>query len=133
MAEREHTADPDGRFRINNFFCHADSWQSVLPRLVQDGDTVLMDLRNFSAASTGCLHELHYLLQEVPISRCLLVVDDTTDKSFLKHTLQDEWGRLPPGSPNRSHPLEHTALYHLGTGSAPLRRLMRRLCDAASG
>ena len=34
MAERDHAPDPDGRFRINNFFCHADSWQAVLPRIL---------------------------------------------------------------------------------------------------
>jgi hypothetical protein len=36
LAERDHVQDPDGRFRINNFFCHADSWRSALPRLVED-------------------------------------------------------------------------------------------------
>lgn len=133
MAARERTPDPDGRFRINNFFCHADSWQSALPRLVQEGDAVLMDLRNFSVASTGCIHELRYLLQAVPISRCLLVVDDTTDTVFLEHTLQEEWERLPPGSPNRARPREQALLYYLDSGSAALRRLVRRLCAAASG
>ena len=133
LAAREHTVDPDGRFRINNFFCHADSWQAVLPHLVQQGDTVLMDLRNFSAASSGCLHELRYLLQEVPMGRCLLVVDNTTDRSFLRHTLQEEWDRLPPGSPNRAGSPEQAELYHLDTGSAPVRRLVQRLCAAASG
>jgi hypothetical protein len=132
LAECERTPDPDGRFRINNFFCHADSWQAVLPRLVHEGDTVLMDLRSFSAASTGCIHELRYLLQEVPISRCLLVVDATTDTSFLEHTLQEAWERLPPGSPNRAYPLEQAVLHHFDTGGASLRRLLRRLCDAAS-
>ena len=53
LAERDRAQDPDGRFRINNFFCHADSWQSALPRLVEDGDAVLMDLRSFSATNTG--------------------------------------------------------------------------------
>lgn len=133
MAARERTPDPDGRFLINNLFCHADSWQSALPRLVQEGDAVLMDLRNFSAANIGCIHELRYLLQAVPIKRCLLVVDDTTDKSFLERTLQEEWERLPPGSPNRAYPPEQTALHHFDTGIASLRRLVRQLCDAASG
>jgi hypothetical protein len=133
LAERDRTTDPDGRFRINNFFCHADSWQAILPRLVHEGDTVLMDLRSFSAASTGCIHELRYLLQDVPIGRCLLVVDETTDTSFLEHTLQEAWERLPPGSPNRAHPLEQAALHHFDTGGVSLRRLLQRLCDAASG
>jgi hypothetical protein len=133
LAERDRTPDPDGRFRINNFFCHADSWQPALPRLVHEGDTVLMDLRSFSAASTGCIHELRYLLQEVPIGRCLLVVDETTDASFLERTLNEEWERLQPGSPNHGEARDQAAVYHLGSGSAPLRRLVLRLCEAASG
>ena len=59
-----------------------------------------MDLRSFSAASAGCIHELRYLFQEVPIGQCLLVVDETTDASFLERTLNEEWERLLPGSPN---------------------------------
>jgi len=31
LAERDHARDPDGRFRINTFFCHADSWRAALP------------------------------------------------------------------------------------------------------
>jgi hypothetical protein len=133
LAERDRTPDPDGRFRINNLFCHADSWQPALPQLVHEGDTVLMDLRSFSAASAGCIHELRYLLQEVPIGRCLLVVDETTDTSFLERTLNEEWQRLLPGSPNHGEVRDNSAVYHLGSGSAPLRRLVLRLCEAASG
>jgi hypothetical protein len=132
MIERERTQDPDGRFRINNFFCHADSWQSVLPRLVEDGDSVLMDLRNFSATNTGCIHELHYLLQEVPIKRCLLVVDATTDKLFLEHTLQEVWKQLSSDSPNRTHSPKQLVLYHFDTGKTSLQQLVRQLCDTAT-
>ena len=133
LDERDRRADPDGRFRINNFFCHADSWQPALPRLVDKGDTVLMDLRSFSAASSGCVHELRYLLQQVPIGQCLLVVDPTTDALFLERTLNEEWDRLTPGSPNHGATPDQVALYHFGSGGMPLRRLLRKLCDAASG
>ena len=133
LAERDRTPDPDGRFRINNFFCHADSWQPALPRLVDAGDTVLMDLRSFSAASTGCIHELRYLFQQVPIGQCLLVVDQTTDALFLERTLNEEWDRLPPGSPNQGETQDQVAVFHFESGGMSLRRLVQRLCDAASG
>lgn len=86
IADQERDRDPDGRFRINSFFCHQDSWQAALSRLVQEGDSVLMDLRHFSADNAGCLHELRFLIREIPINRWLLVVDDSTNESFLRQT-----------------------------------------------
>ena len=62
VAEWDRESGSDGYFRINNFFCHADSWQTALPRLMQENDIVLMDLRSFSASNAGCVHELQYLV-----------------------------------------------------------------------
>jgi hypothetical protein len=76
LAERHRAPDANGRFRINNFFCHADSWQRLLPRLVEEGDAILMDLRGFAASNAGCIHELHCLVQSVPLDRCVLIVDE---------------------------------------------------------
>jgi len=131
LNEGDREPDPDGRFRINSLFCRADSWQPALPQLVGEGDTVLMDLRSFSAASAGCIHELQFLVQEVPFDRCLLVVDDTTDERFLERTLKESWERLPAGSPNYGCPLNETAIHRLGIGTESVRRLVRRLCDGA--
>lgn len=130
LAERDHARDPDGRFRINNFFCHADSWQAALPRLVEKGEAVLMDLRSFSATNAGCIHELHYLVRNVPFGRCLLIFDDTTDQAFLKHTLTQAWEDLPSSSPNYRQPLDETAIHRFGAGTPALRGLLQRLCEA---
>jgi hypothetical protein len=136
LAERDRARDPDGRFRVNNFFCHADSWQAALPRLVEDGEAVLMDLRSFSATNAGCIHELDYLVQNVPFGRCVLVVDDTTDTAFLKHTLTASWDTLSPSSPNyqapHQAPLADTAIYRFVPGTKAMRALLRRLCEAAT-
>src|SRR5262245_17886112 len=131
LAERDHARDPDGRFRINNFFCHADSWQAALPRLVENGEAVLMDLRSFSATNAGCIHELHYLVRNVPFGRCLLVFDDTTDQAFLKHTLIQAWEELPSSSPNYRQPLDETAMHRFAAGTTALRALLKRLCEAS--
>jgi len=132
LAERDRVRDPDGRFRINNFFCHADSWQAAVPRLVENGEAVLMDLRSFSEANAGCLHELEYLVRNVPFGRCLLVVDDTTDDAFLKHKLTTTWDTLSPGSPNFQKPLPNTAIYRFASGTTAMRALLRRLCEAST-
>jgi hypothetical protein len=132
LAERDHVQDPDGRFRINNFFCYADSWRSALPRLVEDGDAVLRDLRSFSETNTGCIHELRHLAQNVPFDRCLLIVDETTDEPFLERTLREAWEQLPPGSPNHSRSPDEATVHRFESGTVAFRRLLRRLCDAGA-
>jgi hypothetical protein len=132
LAERDRARDPDGRFRINNFFCHADSWQPALPRLVEEGEAVLMDLRSFSAMHAGCIHELQQLVQNVPLDRCLLVVDDSTDGPFLKRTLKEAWEELSPASPNHRRSPEEATTHRFEPGTGALRRLLLRLCEASA-
>jgi hypothetical protein len=122
---RHFVRDPDGRFRINNFFCHADSWQAAVPRLVENGEAVLMDLRSFSATNAGCIHR--YLVENVPFGRCLLVVDQTTDEGFLNHTLTATGDTLTPASPNYQRPLADAAIYRFTSGTTAMRALVRRL------
>jgi hypothetical protein len=50
--------DPDGRYRISEFFCRNDTWQMTMERLAKTSDAVLMDLRSFSPANQGCIFEL---------------------------------------------------------------------------
>jgi hypothetical protein len=131
MRQRDTMPDGDGWFRVNNFFCHADTWEQVLPRLVQGGTVVLMDLRNFSADNAGCVHELRHLVGFVPLRRCVLVVDDSTDRAFLDRTLDEAWQAMPAQSPNRSAQLGALNLHHLDTREQSMRELLQRLCNAA--
>ncbi|MCB1741303.1 MAG: hypothetical protein KDK91_13090, partial [Gammaproteobacteria bacterium] len=48
LAHIDATPDPDGRYRINEFFCHGDTWQMTMERLAASSDAVVMDLRGFS-------------------------------------------------------------------------------------
>ena len=102
MAALDTQPDPDGRFRVNEFFCHADTWQATMRRLAGVAEGVLMDLRGFSHTNQGCIYELEQLLAAVPLDRLLLVVDASTERSFLEQTLADLWTRIPAGSPNRA-------------------------------
>jgi len=73
----------------------------ALPRLAEEGDAVLMDLRGFTASHAGCIHELRYPAQNVPFDRCVLIVDDTTDEHFLERTLNEARGRRVAHVPQR--------------------------------
>ena len=123
--------DADGRFRVNDFFCYADTWQPVLTRLIGSSDVVLMDLRRFSQANAGCIFELNQLVNVAPAGRVVLIVDGTTDLPFLRRTLDDAWRRMRPDAPNLN--LDPGAIEMVWLASLKRRdldRLLRRLCAA---
>ena len=73
--------DAEGRFRINECYCHDTTWRSALDALVQRSDVVLMDLRGFQAHNAGCVHELQTLAQAQRLGRVVVLVDDQTDRA----------------------------------------------------
>ncbi len=112
VREMDREPDPDGRYRVNEFFCHADTWQPTMRALAERSQAVLMDLRSFAENNQGCTYELQQLLDMVPLERVVLVIDDTTDRALLERTVHDMWQTLSPASPN------------LGTGDATLRMVV---------
>jgi len=101
IAAMDKAPDPDGRYRINECFCRADTWQMTMQRLASSSDAVLMDLRSFAPANQGCLYELGRLLDSVDLEGVVFLVDGTTDSAFLEATFQRLWGELSESSPNR--------------------------------
>ena len=94
------TADPDGTYRVEDFFCHDDTWRMTIVRLARDADAILMDLRGFGPANQGCVYEIEQLLSSVPLDRVALLVDRRTDVPFLERALQQAWRSMPDDSPN---------------------------------
>ena len=105
---QQHDAPPrlggDGRYRVQELFCHADTWRLALAHLTAQRAVILMDLRGFGPDQQGCRDELEHLLNHVDLRRVLLLVDDTTDRALLNRLLAGLWQGLAKDSPNR-----HTA------------------------
>ena len=101
FAEVDNRPDPDGRYRVNEFFCGNDAWRPAVTRLMAESDLVAMDLRGFSAGNQGCLFELQSLIDTVPVARVVLLTDKSTDAPFLRQTLAECWQRMDAASPNR--------------------------------
>ena len=131
MAQRDRAPDRDGWYRVNSFFCRADTWQAVLARLVGDGDVILMDLRSFTARNAGCVHEIRHLVEFVPLGRCVFVVDASTDVADLRAVLRDAAASLAAGAANRGVDVGAIALHNVDSPVAALPRLLRTLCAAA--
>ncbi len=73
--------DADGRYRINECYCHDTTWQAALDALVRRSDVVLMDLRGFQAHNAGCLHELAVLSRQSGLQRVVVLADAVTDRA----------------------------------------------------
>ncbi len=132
LTETEQRRDFDGRYRVDDFFCHDDAWQMVLKRLARDSDAVLMDLRGFLPDNQGCVFEINELLNVVPLGRVVFVVDATTDLAFLRATFAAGWEALAVDSPNRELVDPGVLLFEF-TGERSVPELMRVVTQAAEG
>jgi hypothetical protein len=60
---------------------------------------LVLDLRGFTW-NQGCVFELTWLVQRIPLPRIVLLTDKTTDFEGLEKTVQTAWASLPSTSPN---------------------------------
>jgi hypothetical protein len=81
LAAFDMARDADGRFRVNECYCHDTTWQDALHALVQRSDVVLMDLRSFGAHNAGCRYELGALAQAKQALRVVVLTDGQTDRA----------------------------------------------------
>ena len=87
MTELDMDADIDGRFRVNECYCHDTTWQDALQALVRHSDVVLMDLRGFQAHNSGCRYELATLAHAPRTLRVVVLVDGRTDRALAQETV----------------------------------------------
>lgn len=93
LAAFDMARDADGRFRVNECYCHDTTWQDALHALVQRSDVVLMDLRSFGAHNAGCRYELGALAQSKRALRVIVLTDGQTDRA----AATDAVAHAPPG------------------------------------
>ena len=118
--------DPDGRFRVNEFYCFDATWQETLQRLLTLSDAVVMDLRGFTEKNSGCVFELEHLLSRLPTDAIVLVYDTTTDLVLLADLLGKAWARAElDGVARDTGPLSLVRIE--GNAPSELDRLMQRL------
>jgi hypothetical protein len=120
--------DPDGRFRVAEFFCRDDTWQATMRRLVGESDAVLMDLRSFAPSNQGCVYELGRLLDSIDLRSVVFVVDRTTDRAFLEQELSRLWSTVAADSPNRLAPTAAARIFEVsGPTAVEARALIEQL------
>lgn len=133
LAEMDTCPDGDGRYRVNEFFCHDDTWRLALSQLVAECDVVLMDLRGFSRQHNGCVDELTELVNVVPLLRVVLIIDGTTDLPFLEETLSQKWETMSSTSPNLLGAAAELNIFRLAKDDArAIKRLLLTVLSAGS-
>jgi hypothetical protein len=88
LAALDREPDPDGRYRINQFFCHQNTWKGVLDALMRRSAAVLMDLRGFDAMRLGCRYELTRLGKHLGAKPVVLLADTDTDRDLVAALLR---------------------------------------------
>ena len=71
----DNRPDPDKRFRVNELFCYEDIWESVAQGLVNQSDSILLDLRGFNLSRLGTAKEIAFLAEFGAFPRTLILVD----------------------------------------------------------
>lgn len=125
--------DRDGRYRVNEFFCHDDVWFETVGALTRQSDAVLMDLRGFTKKNQGCVNELHHLVDAVAVNHLVLIVNDKTDVDFLKQTFEDAWAEMAAHSPNRDLASPVLRLLDIRRQNSRAVRRLLSLLGAAAG
>lgn len=100
LVDLDRSVDPDGRYRVHEFFCHDDTWRMTMQRLAAESHAIVMDLRSFSASNQDYLYELKVLLDTIALRRIVFIVDNTTNRDFLESSLLTLWSELSQQSPN---------------------------------
>lgn len=130
LSELDLLPDPDGRYRMNQLFCFADTWQNAVRQLAKRVNVVLMDLRSFSKDNQGCLYELEQILEHVQVGRILLIIDGTTDWPFLETTLHRLWAITSLDSPNRAFTSSRLRICRLERASSQeISRIIKLVID----
>lgn len=94
VAALDETPDPDGRYRVNEFFCFDDLWKDAVRQLLDSSDAVVVDLTEFSAERKGTAYELGLLMQRGALPRCVFLVSALTDLDAVRAAL----GAAPGGA-----------------------------------
>ncbi|MBA2708160.1 MAG: hypothetical protein H0U59_10200 [Gemmatimonadaceae bacterium] len=132
LENQDLDRDPDGRFRVNEFFCNDHAWRATFNALARETDAVLMDLRAFGPAQKGCAFEIETLMNALPMDRLLFLADGATDQDYLRRSLQRSMDKADPESPNRNRTAADVSVLTLDEdGVEEIDELLGRLCIAA--
>lgn len=124
--------DRDGRYRVNELMCADTTWQLALERLAEDTDVILIDLRGFTPRHPGVDHEIQRVVALQPLSRAVAILDDSTDETTLRASLDRAAAAAPPTSPLHADPDPALRVVGWRSSQTSAEELMAALAEAAA-
>lgn len=118
---RQFSLKPDGDllFSVNSMQCTNNTWKEAIQKMIDDADVIVLDFSNLNQKRQGISYELKKLVEEVPLQKILLLVDDSTDRNILDNLLQDFISNLPYTSPNRNFDFNKIQVFDTGGMDTP--------------
>ena len=85
--------DPDGRFRVYDVLCYANTWKPTVSRLLWENDVALADFRGISLGHRkGCEWEIQQAARVLGLNRCVFLLDGEADYKRLIDALHEAIG-----------------------------------------
>jgi len=123
--------DPDGRFRIIDFYCLRHTWKATFETLANRhrSSAVLVDVTGWIGQYSGVAFEIERLFRHRPLDSFVLITGAISDEDqeALHAALRDLWKRIHPPQPKTSLPVPAICLLR---DPSP-RKIMTALCRAA--
>jgi hypothetical protein len=99
VAAMDDEPDPDGRYRVNEFYCFDDLWKEAVQLLLDSSDAIVLDLRGFTAERQGTAYEIGLLASRGALARTVFLVNASTDMQAVRQAMRAAGGgaELPAG------------------------------------
>jgi len=91
LDEIDREADPDSRYRVNEFYCTDRMWVKAVEELIHRSNAVLIDLRGFAAARAGTAIELSLLSRMEALDKTTALVGENTDMAAVEAAIGKAW------------------------------------------
>jgi hypothetical protein len=117
--------DPDGRFRITELYCTADTWQPTVLEMMARAGVILLDLREYSEARQGTRYELTALLRRAPLSNVIVLVDAGRHVITLREQIESIWREVARFRPDAAESPQLSVLQFRRGSTAEMLGLFR--------
>jgi hypothetical protein len=98
IAAMDDVPDPDGRYRVNEFYCFDDIWKEAVQMLLDSSDAIVLDLRGFTKARQGTAYEIGLIASRGALGRTVFLVSAETNMDDVIVTMHAAQGStLPAG------------------------------------
>jgi hypothetical protein len=131
VAALDRLRDPDGRFRVTEAYCTADTWQPTVLEMMARAGVILLDLREYAGTRLGTRYELTEVLRRAPLQKVLVLVGSGDDVRKLRAEIESIWRDVGRARRDRAESLELTVLQFSRSSHAEIRGLFRAAVRAA--